>query len=139
MKVFTLLAATLFLLLAGCAKSRESMLVGDWTGSGTSLSLKEDKTFSLGLPANGNATGTWALNANNVHLTPKMIGGKTQAEAKKAFEEQIKANPRLKAFAGPIQKLLDGFDLAVTEDNKTMSASFGEGQDLSFTKSEPSK
>lgn len=119
----------------GC-KNRANDLVGDWTSSGQTITLKADKTWST---VQGPMTlgGTYAFEDPTVKFT---FG----QDSIKHIQEMIDKNPAITAAAGGSAKIKEAmsaltkpFDGKLSEDGKTLTVTNpGTGQPSTLTKKE---
>jgi hypothetical protein len=126
----------LMLAVAGCAKDRAAQLVGEWSGAGATLQLREDKTFELtsSMAAGQAVTGSWALAESTVMLSPVDFGGRS---AEEAIADLDKLPEAFKDMASGMREIIEGISLQVAEDNKTMTTTLtvaGQPQAMEFVK-----
>lgn len=81
---------------------------------GLSLELRSNNTFVLNVMVP--IEGTYARSGRNLTLTPTMVAGMTQDEARKMRQADGKATPEMKPMRGSIAA--DGSNIVLQTDNK---------------------
>lgn len=124
MKATFLVIIAACLLIGGCAKSRESQLIGKWSSDNQVVELKEGHVFQTdGQEA---VKGTWALADNIVSVQVDTINGKPKEQAIDDLIKQFSQMPgvskaKLDEAKAKALDQLTHLKFTVAEDNKTMT------------------
>jgi hypothetical protein len=140
MRAYVAVVVLSSLVVAGC-KSRESQVVGNWSGGGLGFEFQADKKFTATAPGNAKLAGEWSFADDTVKATTKTVNGQSPDEFVKKLKEQLKGNPIMAQMGDQINSMADNISkpvqMTLSEDAKTLTLKNpAGGNDVKLTKTE---